>query len=98
VFTIKKPAPEPTKLDKAIDDLLDEMTGYEGNTEEYSTMVSNLKVLHEAKALQPKPNVVSADTVATVAGSLAGILMILSFEKANIVTSKALGFVLRTKI
>jgi predicted nucleic-acid-binding protein len=40
----------------------------------------------------------SPDTLLAVAGNLVGIVAILGFEKANVVTSKALGFVTKTKI
>jgi ribosomal protein L18E len=41
---------------------------------------------------------VSRDTVVIVAGNLLGIGMILGFERASVVTSKALGFVLRGRV
>lgn len=36
---------------------------------------------------------VKPETLALIGGNLAGIIAILSYEKANIITSKALGFV-----
>lgn len=41
---------------------------------------------------------VSVDTVLVVLGNLAGILLILNFEKLNVMTSKALPFVLKGRI
>lgn len=40
----------------------------------------------------------SPDTVLVVAGNLIGILAILNFEKMDIVRSKAISFVLKSKI
>lgn len=41
---------------------------------------------------------VSPDTLAVVFGNLAGILLILNFEKLDIVRSKAMSFVLKGKL
>ena len=41
---------------------------------------------------------VSLDTVLVVLGNLAGILLILNFEKLNVLTSKAIPFVLKGRI
>lgn len=95
---IPKKKTEPTALDIAIDNLVSELAGYDANSEEYTAAAANLKVLVEAKALEPKPNVVSADTIAVIAGNLLGIVMILGFEKANVITSKSLGFVMKPRV
>jgi hypothetical protein len=36
--------------------------------------------------------------MAIIAGNLLGIVLILGYEKANIVTSKAIGFVIKGKL
>ena len=41
---------------------------------------------------------VSPDTLLVVAGNLAGILLILNFEKMDIVRSKAMSFVLKGRV
>lgn len=41
---------------------------------------------------------ISPDTLAVVAGNLFGIMLILNHEKMNVITSKALAFVLRGRI
>jgi len=41
---------------------------------------------------------ISPDTLAVVAGNLLGIMLILNHEKMNVITSKALAFVLRGRI
>jgi len=41
---------------------------------------------------------VSPDTLLVVAGNLLGIVLILTYEKANIVVSKALNFVLKGRV
>lgn len=44
-----------------------------------------------------KPHILSKDTMAIVAGNLAGIALILSYEKMNVIASKALSFVMKTR-
>jgi hypothetical protein len=41
---------------------------------------------------------VSKETLVTVGANLLGILMIIKHENVNVITSKALGFILRPKI
>jgi hypothetical protein len=101
VFTLKPSVTKPTTIEKAIDDLVSKMSEHEGDSKEYTDMAKNLKVLCEANAAVKaanKPNAVSADTIAVIAGNLIGITMILGFERVNVVTSKALGFVMKPKI
>lgn len=45
-----------------------------------------------------KRNKISPDTIAMVAGNLLGIALILNYEKAGVITSKALGFVLKGRV
>ena len=40
---------------------------------------------------------VDANTKAVVAGNLLGIAMILNYERVHVVSSKALGFVMKSK-
>ena len=41
---------------------------------------------------------VSPDTILIIVGNLAGILLILKYEKLDIITSKALGFVIKGRV
>lgn len=86
-----------TPLEKEIDTVLDTMGNISPDSKEYEAMAKNLKVLYEAKALE-KSKRVSPDTIAVVAGNLLGIGLILVYEKANIITTKAIGFVLRGRV
>lgn len=87
-----KKSPEPTGLEKAIDSLLNEMAALNGDDAEYAKMADQLEKLYKLKAID-KPEKVSPDTLALIAGNLAGIIMIVGYERANVVTSKALGFI-----
>lgn len=41
---------------------------------------------------------ISPDTLLVVAGNLAGILLILKFEKLDVIATKAIGFVLKGRV
>lgn len=96
MFNQKTPT-TPTELEKAITRVLESMDGVDVTSEEYAKMVAQLDKLH--KMLPPKKEAkVSNDALIAVAGNLLGIVIILGFERAHIVTSKALGFVLKSRI
>lgn len=93
MFSRKEKPTDP--LDKAIEDLLYQMSTYDGFTDEYVIMADQLTKLYAIK--EKKNDRVSLDTLATVGGNLAGILLIVNYEQANVLTSKALSLLLRTK-
>lgn len=94
VFT-KKPG-EPTELDPVIGRLLELMANEDPNTEEYSKMTDQLIKLYKLKA-ETAPKRVSADTWALIVANLAGIILIIGHERANVITTKALAFVQRLR-
>lgn len=75
--------------------VLEEMTCEHSDTDKYSKMVDNLDKLCD---LKKNSNNIDVNTVISVVGSLAGILLILKYEKLDIITSKALGFVPKLKM
>ena len=83
-------------LDKAIDELLKEMSALNGDSEEYAKMVTQLNTLYRLKEVDP-PKTISPDTLAIVAGNLLGIVMIVGHERAHVITSKAIGFILKMR-
>jgi hypothetical protein len=86
-----------TNIEKEIDSVLDVMRTYTANSHEYTDMARNLEMLYKAKSHETCSRI-SPDVIATVAGNLLGIVLILGYEKANIITSKALGFVLKGRV
>ena len=86
-----------TNLEKEIDDVLKEMELLDKDSTEYRSRVASLERLYKAKSLDTNRKI-SPDTAAIVAGNLLGIIVILTFEKANVITSKALGFVLKGRV
>lgn len=92
MFTMKTASTEKSGLEKAIDELLDEMANELGTSDEYSKMADQLVKLYKLKEVDSTQRV-SKDTIALIAGNLAGIAMIVGHERAAVVTSKAMTFV-----
>lgn len=65
-------------------------------TEEYTKILANVERLHELMG-EHKPARISPETKATIAANLIGILMIIRHEDVNVISSKALGFIMRTR-
>lgn len=80
------------KLEKIIEEQLRNLAEKAKTPEEIELVIG----LRE-KANATKKSV-SMDTVLVVLGNLAGILLILNFEKLNVLTSKAIPFVLKGRI
>ena len=87
---------EPSELSEVIDKLLREMKTHDSGSEEFAHMTDQLVKLYAIKDGQ-RPDRISRDVLANIAGSLAGILIIVGYERANVVASKALGFVMKLK-
>jgi hypothetical protein len=64
--------------------------------EEYAKTLGLVERLHELMDKE-RPSSVSKDTVVTVVANLVGIFMIIKHEHVNVITSKALNFVLRPR-
>jgi hypothetical protein len=82
-------------LDEVINELLAEMKTTSGETEEYSAMADQLAKLYPLKKHNTSKWVPSADQMAIVAGNLIGIMLIIHSEQVGVITSKALGFVIK---
>lgn len=87
----KKTPTEKSGLEKAIDSVLSDLESYDSDSPEYARSADQLVKLHALKANE-SPNRVSADTAAIVAGNLAGILIIVGYERTHVAASKALSF------
>lgn len=99
MFT-KKSSTNKDGLTKAIDSLLEEMSDLNGDDPEYAKMADQLTKLYALKEVDHRVESnsrVSMDTLAVVGANLAGILMIVGHERANVVTSKALNLLMKLK-
>lgn len=88
----------PSALDPVIEELVSELGGLDGTDENYRTAADNLKILLEAKALEPRKREMDPNTVVAVAGNLAGIVLVLAFEmRGNVIASKAMNLIHKPK-
>ena len=81
-----------SELDRALIRLKTEML----TTEDYTTMLSLVERLHKMLD-EENPDVVNKNTLLVVGGNLLGIILILKHEYLNVITSKALSFVIRAR-
>jgi hypothetical protein len=91
---------ETTGLDRAIADVLSQMDNVmTADSEEYEKMVARLTELHALKMNEKSQDAsnswkdVSKETWVTVGAHIAGIVMIVGYERGHLMTSKALGFI-----
>ncbi len=89
---LKKPTTEKSGLETIIDEHLAKMQDIIIDPDEYATMVLQLDTLYKLKEID-KPERISKDTLAIIAGNIAGILLIVSYEQKNVLTSKAINFI-----
>lgn len=75
--------------------LLDECRDVKGEEERCSYYKCQIKEISEMLKTTWK---ISPDTLVTVGGSLLTVLLILNFEKLNIVSTKALGFIIKGRV
>jgi len=64
----------------------------------YDGINQNITELKEGKSKEKDTTKASADTKWQIAGSLAGILLIVGFEHAHVLGSKALGFIIKGRV
>lgn len=88
---LRKPK-TPSGIDLAIEDVLSEMKGFTADAKEFDAMTTQLQKLHALKVAE-KPCAVDPNTLAMIGGNLLGIVLILEFERMNVITSKAMSFV-----
>lgn len=85
-----------SKIDELIDVRMDDLIIYDPDND--AEKVQTISRLVEIKEKNKTPlEKIDPNVVIPAAGSLIGIALILFHEKLNVITSKALGFVLRFK-
>lgn len=91
-----EPHENDSALNEAIDAIFSDLSHHRSDEEEYARSVDQLTKLYKLKEVNP-PRQVSPDTLAIVAGNLIGIILIVGHERMNVVTSKALNFLLKLR-
>ena len=66
------------------------------NSEDYGVVLDRIARLEKMRDAKRRPSL-SPDTLVMAVTNLLGILLILNYERTEIVTTKALGFVNRTR-
>jgi hypothetical protein len=84
-----KKNPIEAQLDAEIMKLLEEMKEESKTSDEYVKMVDQLKKLYELR----NSSRISNETWATIGANLAGIVIILSHERAHVIATKSLSLV-----
>jgi hypothetical protein len=95
MFRVKTQIEDPG-LQKEIEHVLKDMSETNATSDEYAGLVNKLSKLYALKENNREKRV-SPDTMATVLGNLVGIVMIVGHERAHVVTSKALNFVMKAR-
>lgn len=85
-------------LDEAITDCFKEMQGLNSDSDEYGEMNKNVQKLIATRSELTSKRRVSPDTIALILANLAGIVLILGYERAGVIASKALGFVSKLRL
>lgn len=93
----KTPDPTPAKVQAALAKALLELESYPAHSDEYAKIVTQISELHKLHA-HKREYVINPDTLVTVGANLLGIVAILSFEQTRVIATKALSFVVKTKI
>jgi hypothetical protein len=84
------------QLDAEIQSLLRELSNHSSTSEEYADIVERMSKLHKLK-VEERPKQISQDTVLVVVANLFGIFWLTRYERENVLSSKALGFIMKPR-
>jgi hypothetical protein len=93
---LKKQPEQKSDLDKAIDRLFDDLQTHDPETDKYAAIVTQLEKLYTLRC-NSKPATVSKDTLYIVGGNIVVALIIVSFEKTHVITTKMISFLLKLR-
>lgn len=87
-----------THLDREIERAIAELDSHPVMSEEYGAVLDRIGRLNKMKEAGKPPRQISPDTVIIAATNLIGIIMIIRHENVNVITSKAMGHVMKTPV
>lgn len=93
----KTPTTKPGFND-ALDKLYLELQNHDVTSDNFGHAMTHIETLLKLEALKKESSSSKLDSLLPVFGNLAGIVAILGFERAHVITSKALSFVLKSKV
>lgn len=85
----------PNHLETAIARAHKKLDEHEVGSPEYVKVVDQIVKLNQMK--NENSNQISSDTLATIGANLVGILLIIRHEHVNVITSRALNMVTKTR-
>ncbi len=91
-----KPKTKLTTLEIVINEALERIEHVDPSTDGFARATDQIAKLHKMKESETLPRV-SPDTLVLAATNIAGIIMIIKHEHFNVITSKALGFILKPR-
>lgn len=83
-----------SQFDAEVERILNKLEALDPKTEDYQSTVENLRVLCEARSKKPG-RLIEMDTFLIVGGNILLGVMILGFERFNVITSKAFTLIRR---
>lgn len=95
MFNLKTNATNQTQLDELIAKVQTQMTATKPEAPEFATLADQLTKLYKLKENETSKKRVSPDTLALIAGNLAGLLLIVSYERVHVIGTKALSLVVK---
>ena len=87
---------EPNAIDAQIEVLSNSMKNYPVDSPEYAAAMEKMVVLAKTKNEGKKP--IDPNTIIAVAGGLLQVVLIIGHERLHVLTSKAIGFVLKGRV
>lgn len=88
-------ADKPT-IDSVIDQLLAELSKMPADSDKYAKIVQNLEGLCKARSYK-RDSRIPWEVLIYAGTSLLETLLVLNFERLNVLTSKAIGYVLKAR-
>jgi len=95
VILFAKPS-EDVNLEKAIDNLHLRMYAMDETSEDYEKLTRRLSELYALKQDYTPPRL-SPDVIAQVLGNLAVALIVVKYERENVVTTKVMQFLMKLR-
>lgn len=85
-------------IDEEIARAIEHLSELDPESEEYAKAISDLDTLSRIKERVSPTDKLRKETIVSATANILGIGMILGYEKFNVLSSKALGFVIRPKL
>jgi len=83
-------------MDKEIERLVEKLSNMSPVSEDYEPISARIKTLCEARSMK-NDRAISAEVIVGAAVNILGMLIIMNFEKTNVITTKAFGMLWNKK-